>query len=103
MLPFFDSCWSKLGLNDKDLNHLQNTLLTNPESGVVIPDTSGARKVRIAQEGRGKSGGGRVIYLDVPSKGKIYLLLAYPKNQQENITHIEKQTIRKLIEKLKAE
>jgi hypothetical protein len=37
-------------------------LARDPECGDVIPGTGGLRKVRIRLAGRGKSGGGRVIY-----------------------------------------
>ena len=36
--------------------------------------------MRIQMENRGKSGGARVIYVDVFEKEKLYLLLAYPKS-----------------------
>lgn len=34
----------------------------NPESGEVMPETGGVRKIRWAREGIGKRGGARVIY-----------------------------------------
>jgi hypothetical protein len=34
----------------------------DPEAGAVVPGTGGLRKMRIRLEGRGKRGGGRVIY-----------------------------------------
>lgn len=42
---------------------------------------SGIRKVRIGGEGTGKSGGFLVIYLDLPSLGRIYLLTIYGKKK----------------------
>ncbi len=67
--PFLLS-WEKMGLDDKDLKQLEIILLRNPLSGDVIQGTGGARKLRIQLEGRGKRGGGRVIYLDVFEKEK---------------------------------
>ena len=44
--------------------------------GAVIEGLGGVRKLRIKLEGRGKSGGGRVIYLDVlEKKSCIFCLL----------------------------
>ncbi len=65
--------------------------------------TGGARKLRILLEGRGKRGGGRVIYLDVFEKEKLYLLLAYPKNVQDNLTSVQEKFIKDLVERLKKE
>ena len=90
-----------MGLSDEDLPLLEIELLKNPRSGDVIEGTGGARKLRIQLEGRGKSGGARVIYLDVYDKEHLYLLFAYPKNVQENLSADQKKAIAKLIEILK--
>lgn len=92
-----------MGLNNDHLKDLEYILLENPQIGEVIQGTGGARKMRIQLDGRGKSGGGRVIYLDVFEKEKLYLLFAYPKNVQENLTEEQKVTIRTLIEAIKKE
>ena len=90
-----------MGLSDEDLPLLEIELLKNPRAGDVIEGTGGARKLRIQLEGRGKSGGARVIYLDVYEKEHLYLLFAYPKNVQENLSADQKKAIAKLIEILK--
>lgn len=79
MTAGFEKSWEHMGLGDEELRELQNVLLENPDAGDVIPDLAGARKIRIPLTGRGKSGGGRVIYVDVVVKEQIFLLLAYPK------------------------
>lgn len=58
-------------------------------------------KTRIPLTGRGKSGGGRVIYVDVVVKEQIFLLLAYPKNVQTDMNPAQKKIIRNLIETIK--
>lgn len=99
----FRRCWKAMGLSDKDLPVLENALLANPHAGDVIEGTGGARKLRIQLEGRGKSGGGRVIYLDVFEKEHLYLLFAYPKNVQEDLTSAQKSAIRQMIEAIRKE
>lgn len=100
--PFL-GCWKAMGLDDKSLKYLEKILLENPKIGDVIQGTGGARKVRIQLDGRGKSGGGRVIYLDIFEKEKLYLLFAYPKNIQENLTEEQKQIIKSLVDAIKKE
>lgn len=100
--PFL-KCWKAMGLSTDDLRNLELILLKNPQSGDVIQGTGGARKLRIRLEGKGKSGGGRVIYLDIFEKEKLYFLFAYPKNVQENLTPEQKEAIRMLISKIKEE
>ena len=103
MTSGFDRSWARMGLGEAELQALQNLLLLDPDAGDVIPGLAGARKVRIPLEGRGKSGGGRVIYVDVVIREQIYLLLAYPKNVQTDLNPEQKKIIRKLIETIKEE
>lgn len=100
--PFLN-CWKAMGLSDSDLIELEKLLLANPQVGDVIQGTGGARKMRISLDGSGKSGGGRVIYLDVFEKERLYLLFAYPKNVQENLTADQKKAIKQLVEAIKKE
>ena len=103
LTSFFEKSWANMGLGDKEPRELQLTLLKNPDAGDVIPDLAGARKMRIPLAGRGKTGGGRVIYVDVVIREQIYLLLAYPKNVQTDLNPAQKKVIRNLIEMLKEE
>ena len=59
--------------------------------------------MRIHLEGRDKSGGGRVIYVDVFELEKLYFLLSYPKNVQDNLTPEQKKMIRKLVDAIQKE
>ena len=99
----FRKSWSAMGLNDDNLLDLEAILLENPQVGDVIEGTGGARKMRIQLEGRGKRGGGRVIYLDVFEHENLYLLFAYPKNVQDDLTSDQKKAIRMMIEEIRKE
>ena len=101
--PPFRRCWKAMGLDDDGLSALEPALLENPQTGDVIEGTGGARKIRIQLEGRGKSGGGRVIYLDVYEREHLYLLFAYPKSVQEDLTPDQKKAIRKMVEEIRKE
>lgn len=92
-----------MGLHDEELKLLEDILLENPQKGDVIEDTSGARKMRIQMNGHGKRGGGRVIYVDIFEKEKLYFLFAYPKNVQVNLTEQQKKIVRQMVEVIKGE
>lgn len=93
-----------MGLDDDDLKVLETLLLQNPQLGDVIEGTGGARKLRIQlNDNRGKSGGGRVIYVDIFEKEKLYFLFAYPKNIQEDFSPEQKKAICKIIDEIKKE
>ena len=99
----FRKCWAAMGLHDEELKLLEDILLENPQKGDVIEGTSGARKMRIQMNGHGKRGGGRVIYVDIFEKEKLYFLFAYPKNVQVNLTEQQKKIVRQMVEAIKGE
>ena len=101
MMPEFDRQWKNMDLGDDELRQLQETLLQNPKAGDVIQGTKGLRKIRIAFEGQGKRGGGRVAYVDFTVYETIYLITAYPKNVKDNLSKEERNKIAKMIIRLK--
>jgi len=100
MMPEFDRQWQKLGLEDIELHQLQEILLENPKAGDVIRGTKGLRKIRIAFGGQGKSGRGRVAYVDFTIHETIYLITAYPKSEKDNLSKAERNAIAKVIVQL---
>lgn len=102
-LDIFNRLWEDIGLTDDDLKELQEHLNIYPDSGKIIQNTGGVRKMRWALKNKGKSGGIRVLYIDFITYEKIYLLMVYPKNKKDNITDKEKNVIKKLVNELKNE
>ena len=86
----FTKRWNDMSLNDDDLLELQNHIMKNTYAGDVIPNTGGARKIRYALPNKGKSGGARIIYVDIIHKKHTHLLLCYPKGKQGNLTDKQK-------------
>lgn len=102
-IPLFTKRWEEIGLTDDDLLSLQIMLLKNPESGPVMEGTGGIRKVRFALENRGKSGSVRVCYTDFAEYEVTYLITAFAKNEQTNLSDEEKNVLKKLVKALKDE
>lgn len=100
ILPEFDKNWKSMGLSDEDLRRLENLILQNPEAGALMQGTGGLRKLRFALDNRGKSGSARVCYVDFIIQETVFLTTAYPKNEKENLSKAERNTIHKLIEAL---
>ncbi len=100
MMPIFDKQWEAMGLNDDDLKELQEQLLKNPQLGSVVKGTGGLRKVRFALPRQGKSGSARVVYVDFVMAETLYLIYAYPKNEKDNLTKEECNSIKKLIQEI---
>jgi hypothetical protein len=73
-------------LDDEEYRSLQIALMLRPEQGPIIRGAGGLRKVRWAKPGSGKRGGLRVIYYWAPREQAFYMLYAYSKNEQGDLT-----------------
>ena len=102
-VPLFTKRWKEIGLNDRELRALQIMLLKDPESGPIMEGTGGIRKVRFPLENRGKSGSVRVCYTDFAEYEVTYLITAFEKKEQENLSTEEKGVLKKLVKALKSE
>lgn len=87
-------------LSDDAYRRLQNDLAEMPDRGDLIKGGGGIRKVRCAQEGRGKSGGIRVIYYWIRDDHRIYMLLAYPKSKKDTLSDRETAILAQLVKAL---
>lgn len=76
---------------------LQLKLVADPEAGALVPGTGGLRKIRWQGSGRGKRGGIRAIYYWAGQVDVILMLLAYPKNEQEDLTREQKKILAALV------
>ncbi len=84
-------------LADEQYHALQLALVLRPEAGATIPKSGGLRKVRWSIRGIGKRGGIRVIYFwDEPSE-TFYMLYAYRKNAQEDLTVKQLRVLSRLV------
>ena len=85
-------------LSEEGYFAFQNYLLDNFSLGDVIPSGNGLRKIRWRVEGKGKSGGVRLIYYSASAKRYIYLMAIYGKNQQ---TDLDKNRLKKLVRQVR--
>ncbi len=84
-------------LPDKEYHLFQQTLIIRPETGDLIRGGGGLRKMRWNLPGQGKRGGLRIIYYwDTPAD-RIYLILPYSKNKQEDLTPAQLKVLRQLV------
>ena len=102
-VPLFTRRWKEIGLDDEELRALQIMLLKDPESGPIMEGTGGIRKVRFPLKNRGKRGSVRICYTDFVEYEVLYLITAFEKKEQENLTAEEKNVLKKLAKSLKEE
>jgi mRNA-degrading endonuclease RelE of RelBE toxin-antitoxin system len=86
-------------LNDESFRWFQKVLMENPEAGDVIEGTGGLRKIRHADEkrGKGKRGGLRLIYYWWQSGEQFWLFTVYSKDEMEDLTAPQKKVLKDLL------
>ncbi|WP_372810522.1 type II toxin-antitoxin system RelE/ParE family toxin [Litorivivens sp.] len=86
-------------MSDDDYKELQESLVNRPDMGAVIPGSGGLRKMRWRLEGRGKSGGVRVIYYWLTEDEQVLMLYVYPKSEQDNLTAEQTKVLKVIVER----
>jgi hypothetical protein len=89
-------------MSENEREAIVDLLAASPEVGDLIPGTGGIRKLRVPLAGRGKRGGARVIYYVYDQTLPIYLLLAYAKNERDDLSSEQKAILRRLVQTIVA-
>jgi hypothetical protein len=86
--------------NLDEVDALKDFLSMHPDAGAIIQGTGGLRKLRWAVQGRGKSGGARIIYYYHNQDMPLLLLTGFLKNEMGNIGKAARNAYKKLIPQL---
>ncbi|HVJ84481.1 MAG TPA: type II toxin-antitoxin system RelE/ParE family toxin [Caulifigura sp.] len=99
------TAWVQDALTFSEFAAFQESLMEQPDYGAVIPGCGGLRKARVAndRQGQGRRGGSRVIYLHLPEIKQFLLVTGYDKNRKTDLSSVEKQQLRVLVEVAKEE
>lgn len=99
-LESFKKSWKELGLSEGDLRELQNLILTYPEA--AIPLGSNVFKIRFSPSSlnKGKDTSTRIIYIDIIKDSLIYLVDAFSKSSEQNISSKELRAIKDIAKEL---
>jgi hypothetical protein len=89
------------GMADEERAAIVDLIAATPEAGEIMPGCGGARKLRVAMPGKGKSGGYRVITyfggMDVP----VFLLTVFGMSEKANLTKSERNVLAGLTKTLR--
>jgi len=96
----FSRCLKKLHAKEADVMALEEAIAANPEAGDVIPGLGGLRKIRFAMGGKGKRSGGRAVYFLVLADDTVFMLFAYSKAAQEDLSQAQKRMLLKFVEEV---
>ncbi len=93
---------SAKALSEEEREEVVSFLAANPESGDIMPETGGGRKLRWKAPGRGKRGGVRVIYYFYNQSLPLFLLNVFAKNDKATLTKTERNEMKSLLPRLVA-
>lgn len=82
-------------LDDASFHRLQLVLIADPTAGDVIPGAGGLRKLRFADErrGKGRRGGLRVIFYYWTGGPQFWLFTLYDKDEMKDLTAKQRQLL----------
>lgn len=88
------------GLDDDEVQAIAVAIASDPRGGDLMVGTGGARKMRHAGRGEGKSGGYRTIHYfggdDVP----LFLLALIDKGKRANLSQSERNDLAKVLPRI---
>lgn len=87
-------------LDDDGYRQLQVLLMLRPEAGDLMPGTGGLRKLRFADDrrGKGKRGGLRIIYFWWTVGSQIWLFTLYDKDEMDDLTPGQRKSLKAMIQ-----
>jgi hypothetical protein len=88
------------GLSEEERRAIVDFVAGDPTAGVEIPRTGGARKVRFAGRGRGKSGGHRVVTFYSGADIPVFLLNVFAKVDRIDISQAERNELKRILQSL---
>lgn len=91
---------AKAIMSDEESRAIVDYIAANPEAGV--PLGGGLRKVRIARDGGGKSGGYRTLFVFGGMHIPLFLVGVFAKNDKTNLTKAEQAHLVQLAKTLLA-
>src|SRR5579862_3181715 len=89
-----------VGLSEKERAAIVDFVALNPDAGDEIKGTGGARKMRFAGKGKGKSGGYRVISFYSGDDIPVFLLNVFAKNEKADLSQAERNELKTVLGEL---
>jgi hypothetical protein len=98
--PYLRAC-KAMELDQADMRAIELKIAAAPEAHPMIRGLRGVRKARVALPGGGKRGGARVIYYVSIPRAALFMLTAYRKNEQDDLTSDQRRAILTALETIK--
>jgi len=89
-----------MGIGEAGMAKIEAEIVAYPNHP-MIKELRGVRKARISRPGMGKRGGGRVIYYVPIGTDAFYMMAAYAKNKQDDLSTEQRKRILGALESIK--
>ena len=86
-----------LGLTADERRSIIDCIAQTPNAGVEMKGTGGARKIRFAGRGKGKSGGYRVVTFYAGEDIPVFLLYIFSKGERANLSQAERNELKQIL------
>jgi hypothetical protein len=95
LTPTFLKDAAQAELSEDTITAIVGTISSDPQKGERMEGTGGARKIRFAGRGKGKSGGYRIITYFAGEDIPVFLLALFSKGERDNLSKAERNELRK--------
>ena len=95
--PAFIAASADAGMSTDEIAAFVSKVAERPDMGDLMKGTGGARKVRVAGRGKGKSGGYRIITFYAAADVPVFLLDCYGKGDQASLSMAERNELRTVL------
>lgn len=101
--PTFVVSAKRAELSGSERDALLDQVMSDPSGGDLIRTSGGVRKMRIAKDDTGKSGGYRVLTYFMDRDAPVFLLLVIDKSEADTITDAQTARLRSIAKAIKDE
>ncbi|TDR94571.1 type II toxin-antitoxin system RelE/ParE family toxin [Enterovirga rhinocerotis] len=85
------------GLDADEMAAIVSIIASDPMAGDLMVGTGGARKLRVARRGKGKSGGYRIVTYFAAEDVPVFLLALIDKGERANLSSAERNELRRIL------
>ncbi len=101
--PTFLAAATKAGMTEVERANAVTIVAKNPKAGDIVLGGGGVRKIRVPRQGKGKSGGYRVLAYYMTEDEPVFLISVLSKTKQANLSPAQKSEVKAVAKELRDE
>ncbi|MEQ1548881.1 MAG: type II toxin-antitoxin system RelE/ParE family toxin [Chakrabartia sp.] len=101
--PTYLAAAAKAGMTETERVAAVDQIAADPQGGEVISGGGGARKVRVAGRGKGKSGGYRILTYFMTEDEPVFLISVISKSKSANLSDVQKAEVKSVAKDIRDE